>query len=63
MGIMDVIKSQATKLIDQHGDKVAKGMTKAGDAVATKANKNKPHEGGQHHEGDQRHEGGQQYGQ
>lgn len=45
MGIMDIVKTQVTKLVDQHGDKVAKGMNKAGDAVAKRANKNKQ-EGG-----------------
>ena len=53
MGIMDMVKGQVTKLVDQHGDKVAKGMNKAGDAVAKRANKNKPQGGDQHGQGQQ----------
>ena len=55
MGIMDIVKTQVTKLVDQHGDKVAKGMNKAGDAVAKRANKNKQQGGPDHPQHDPNH--------
>ena len=44
MGLKDTIKSQLSKQVDKHGDKVAKGMTKAADVVSKKAGKGR--EGG-----------------
>jgi MT0933-like antitoxin protein len=33
MGIFDKVKRSATKAVDEHGDKIAKGLDKAGDAA------------------------------
>ena len=45
MGLKDTIKSQLNKQVDKHGDKVAKGMTKAADVVSKKAAKTREGEG------------------
>lgn len=36
MGFLDKAKAQLTKAVDQHGDKIAKGMDKAAAAVDKK---------------------------
>jgi hypothetical protein len=36
VGFLDKAKSQLTKAVDQHGDKIAEGVDKAADAIDTK---------------------------
>ena len=36
MGFLDKAKSQLTKAVDQHGDKIAKGVDLAADAIDKK---------------------------
>ena len=43
MGFLDKVKGQAKDAVDKHGDKIATGVDKAGDAIDKKT-------GGKHHD-------------
>jgi hypothetical protein len=43
MGFLDKIKAQAKDAVDKHGDKIATGVDKAGEAIDKKT-------GGKHHD-------------
>lgn len=36
MGLFDKVKDAATKAVDEHGDKIASGLDKAGEAIDAK---------------------------
>jgi hypothetical protein len=36
MGFLDKLKGMTSKAVDQHGDKISKGVSKAGDVVDEK---------------------------
>jgi hypothetical protein len=36
MGFLDKLKGMTTKAVDQHGDKIAEGVSKAGDVIDEK---------------------------
>jgi hypothetical protein len=64
MGIMDIVKDQLVKQLDKHGDKVAKGMNKAGDVVGKKAEEARARRrGGQGGPGQERREFGEGSGE
>jgi MT0933-like antitoxin protein len=36
MGFLDKLRGMTTKAVDQHGDKISKGVSKAGDVIDKK---------------------------